>query len=338
MHNLKPATLSPLANGEFTAILLNNCAMLRGIVFAVLLVALVSDRGYASNAVITLEKISPDFTVIQKIPLSPDMVTSDGNIVLRAVPAGSSGFFRVKLALDNMTEVVGGNLPSSSELAGREVKTFLLSRYETTFDEWKFVRQWALANGYDLADRGYGNAGDHPVRYVDWYDAVKWCNAKSEMEGLVPVYTIEGKVYRSGKFGAFGSDAISFNPVASGYRLPTDAEWEWAARGGILSQNFEYSGSNNASDVSWHVQNTQTTSRVGQKQSNELGLHDMSGNVCEWCWDFAVDTSRILRGGGFDGQPSLGKVSLRIPFGVNTAPNVVWQSHGFRYARNVVTK
>ena len=92
-----------------------------------------------------------------------------------------------------MISVQGGTLPSSSQLAGQSVNTFQIGRCETTWAEWRGVRDWAVENGYtDLAGVGQGSGDEHPVRNVSWYDVVKWCNAKSEMEGLNPVYTFNG--------------------------------------------------------------------------------------------------------------------------------------------------
>jgi len=126
-----------------------------------------------------------------------------GNITVNSNAAGGA----VKWAVSgvgvvlpaNMVSVQGGTLPSSSQLAGQTVTTFQIGKYEVTWGEWKEVRDWAVANGYtDLVNVGAGSAGNHPVRNVSWYDVVKWCNAKSEKEGLVAVYSVNGTVYRSG--------------------------------------------------------------------------------------------------------------------------------------------
>lgn len=234
-------------------------------------------------------------------------------------------------------------MPSSSHLGPVSVGSFFIGRYEVWAAEWNRVRSWALVNGYQI-DQGAASGGGHPIRNVSWYDVAKWCNAKSEMEGLEPAYLLEGAIFKTGNLTNNQSPQerlnVTRNHTANGYRLPTQAEWEWAARGGVFSQNYTYSGGNNLDEVAWHYGNSsgaepywaadliysnqypdnRGTWPVGQKFPNELGLYDMTGNVWEWCDDLLSYTyenwmpggglvtyySRPIRGGSFaskDTQP-----------------------------------
>ena len=211
------------------------------------------------------------------------------------------------------------------------VSAFCMDKTEVTWAKWKEVRTWAATNGYDIGTNGSGKAESHPVQTVNWYDAVKWCNARSQKEGKTPCYTWAGSTYRAGQYGD-----IACNWSAEGYRLPTEAEWEKAARGGLSGKRFPwgdtiqhsranyYSSTSYAYDTSptrghhpsYAVGGTPYTSPAGSFAPNGYGLYDMSGNVWEWCWDWYGSTyyasspssdprgpssgsSRVLRGGAW---------------------------------------
>jgi sulfatase modifying factor 1 len=297
-----------------------------------------------NTARLSLEQSTNGLTNWQRVPLTAEML-NNGDIDLPT--ASSNSFYRMKIAMPtptpppptiNMITVQGGTLPqSSSRVSGRSVATFMLGKYEITWNEWQEIRAWAVTNGYtDLADVGAGSAGNHPVRRVPWNEAVKWCNAWSEKEGLAPVYLVNGAVYRTGLLERTNSS------TANGYRLPTEAEWEWAARGGVKSQGFIFSGSNELNDVAWHygnssgapvnIQDGYGTWPIGLKRTNELGFHDMTGNVSEWCWDRdeTFVGNRRYRGGSYQ----VLSFPLANSDGANIFPATVSDGIGLRAARN----
>jgi formylglycine-generating enzyme required for sulfatase activity len=195
---------------------------------------------------------------------------------------------------------VSGNGSEGAFVSGRTVTmaSFAIAKYETTYELWYEVRVWAEANGYTFANpgrEGYkGTDGSaptgsktHPVTMVSWRDVIAWCNAYSEKNDMVPVYTYKGAVIRS-SLDSMADDAM-MDKTKSGFRLPTEVEWEFAARGGNPSNtnwNYTYAGSNTAEDVAWYKDNSgSNTHPIGTKAENGAGLYDMSGNVWEWCWD-----------------------------------------------------
>jgi len=192
------------------------------------------------------------------------------------------------------------------------VSAFTMDRYEITKALWDEVASWAAAHGYDVGPGdGDGKASDHPVYNVTWYEAVKWANARNEKEGLEPPYTVSGGVYRTGE------STPNCNWSATGYRLPTEAEWEKAARGEAAGWPYPWSDIDEIDVSRANYSNYYGgTTPVGSFAPNGVGLYDMAGNVWEWCWDWygeasyasspgsdprgpASGTGRVLRGGSW---------------------------------------
>jgi len=162
------------------------------------------------------------------------------------------------------------------------VSDFYIGRYEVTVEEWKAFVQ-AAASAIPTAKKEYWNLAyegesSYPMSNISWADAARYCNWLSEKAGLQAVYSLSGPADKI---------QVAIDHSANGYRLPTEAEWEYAARGGAKSQGYRYSGSNDLDQVAWYSKNAgKKVHPVGQKKPNELGLYDMSGNVAEWCQDY----------------------------------------------------
>jgi len=217
-----------------------------------------------------------------------------------------SGMARVKGGSFQM----GSNEGSSDEKPVHTVTLmydYWIGKYEVTFNEYD---TYCAATGKSKpSDEGWGR-GTRPVMNVTWWDAIGYCNWLSEREGLKKAYDDKGNLLD--KSGKVTTDITK----VEGYRLPTEAEWEYAARGGQNSKGYKYAGSNDLNEVGWYWQNSgdkwlpgtdndwdedkikankNKTRLVGEKKPNELGLYDMSGNVWEWCHDWYGGYSSVTQ-------------------------------------------
>ena len=237
------------------------------------------------------------------------------------VPAAAPETKRLIPIPKTMAFVQGGSFTMGSGGDVIRINSFVIGKNEVTEGDYEAVM------GKNPSKNPRGAA--YPVENVSWFDAVEYCNRLSVREGLTPAYTGSGV-------------SVQCDFSANGYRLPTEAEWEFAAKGGIVaSRLYRYAGSDTLADVGWYQARGQTSRSkhpVGQKKANALGLYDMSGNVYEWCEDWenppsglsSKDARRAVRGGAYCYSEANAEVTSR--FGVRPGD---WGEYiGFRVARN----
>ena len=276
----------------------------------------------ASVLLVCLAALSPLFTAA----LCTQERGSGASYEMVRVPGGS---FR-------MGDTVGDGKDDERPVHTVTLGAFSIGKYEVTQALYKSVM------GHNPSH--FGGANALPVVGVSWYDAIEFCNKLSEKENRQPVYTITGRVPATGY--PIESANVTVDWSKDGYRLPTEAEWEYAAKGGNGSPgNYTYAGSNNVDEVAWYDDNSFGSTRlVGTKAANGLGIYDMSGNVWEWCWDWYGDYSsdtqtdpqgassgsdRVIRGGNWDNSAG----NVRSAFRYNYYPSNRHGYVGFRLVR-----
>lgn len=283
-------------------------------------------------------------------------------------PAAPPGMALIEGGVFIMGDTLGDGEDNERPPHEVRVHAFFMDVWEVTKGFWDSVKSWGTTRGYVFDNPGQGKDLNHPVQTINWFDAVKWCNARSEREGLPPVYyTDDGltEVYRAGQF------VPRMDRTSPGYRLPTEAEWEKAARGGETGHRFPWS---NTEQITHQLANYYSstiydydtsasrgyhltfatggypyTSPVGSFPPNAYGLYDLAGNVWEWCWDWhdaawyasaaasaadpigpATGTQRVLRGGSWSDLATGARCSYRYAF----APTLAFSFYGFRCVRS----
>ena len=282
-----------------------------------------------------------------------------------AIPAGMA---LIPAGSFTMGNSIGDSDITDASTTNVTVSAFYMDVNLVSFSQWTNVYVYAINRLYNFVHAGLGKAGNNPVQTVDWFDCVKWSNARSQQAALTPVYYTDAdftQVFTNGDTGT----TVYQNLAANGYRLPTEAEWEKAARGGLSGQRFPWGNTISESQANYRgetasysydlgpdgynpIGNYPTTSPgtspVGSFAPNGYGLYDMAGNVFEWCWDwygtpYGQPTTnnptgagpgsglRVLRGGWWFTNASAARCAFRTYGNPSTASDVI----GFRCVRGL---
>lgn len=277
----------------------------------------------AADAVAAAVKIelerSDDLQNWETVPITPNLLGEEGEI--RQPADGIAGFYRLRITSVEDAPVPDGFavIPAGTYSMGDHknepepwfdnerpvhevyVSEFYIAKTQVTFEEWTEVYDWAIGNGYLFENAGLRGSNEdqgelpdtpennrHPVVFIRWYDMLKWCNAKSEREGLTPAYYTDDEktsVYRTGEHD-LSSSQVRWD--ANGYRLPTEAEWEKAARGGLHGKRWAWGDEpiDPTRANYWDSSAINGTTPVGSYPPNRYGIHDLAGNVQDRCWDW----------------------------------------------------